>query len=186
MLSFLLAITDESQRDKIEYRFKNFHKDMLGYASVYLRQASPNIHKADIEDVVENAFIRLTKYASGINPNAEKEELRAYVLTIVINECKRFIERKNDVVSLDDSYFPDDDDFIERLCIKERYEMVVSAIKTLDPIYSTVLFLRFFKEKTVAEIASELDVPEKTVYTRIKRAREILIKVVEDRTASPL
>ena len=180
MLSFLLAITDEGQRDKIKYIFENFHKDMLKYARISLDRSLKGIQKSDVEDVVENAFIRLTKYVHNIKEDATFGELRAYVLTIVINECNRFIERKNDVVPLDDSYFPDDDDFLEKLYIKERYEEVVSAIKALDPIYSTVLYLRFFEEKTVAEIASELDVPEKTVYTRIKRAREILVKVVEN------
>ena len=94
MLNFLLAITDESQRYKIEYIFENFYKDMLKYANYHLRRSSNNVTESDVEDVVENAFIRLTKYANSIRANTTHEELRMYVLTIVINECNRFFIKK--------------------------------------------------------------------------------------------
>ena len=87
-------------------------------------------------------------------------------------------KKGKDIVSLDDSYLPSDDDFFEKLCIEERYQEVVCALKALPAIYSTALYLRFFEEKSVTEIADELNIPEKTVYTRIKRGREMLLLAI--------
>lgn len=64
--------------------------------------------------------------------------------------------------------------FIEDICIREQYNEVVRAIEQMDDIYGTTLFLVYCKDMTVNEIAEMMDVPAKTVYTRLARGKKML------------
>ena len=54
------------------------------------------------------------------------------------------------------------------------YEDVVKAIENLDPVYSTTLLLKYERGLTPAQIAEMMEIPEKTVYTRLSRGKKML------------
>jgi RNA polymerase sigma factor (sigma-70 family) len=56
----------------------------------------------------------------------------------------------------------------------ELHEVLNLSIERLSPIYQRVIRLRFFSGLTVREVAQRLRIPEKTVYTRLKRGLEQL------------
>lgn len=62
----------------------------------------------------------------------------------------------------------------DTLMENEQTEVVQEAVMRLPEIYRKVVALRFFDELSPAEIATTLSVPRKTVYTRLRQAKELL------------
>ena len=181
MLTLLLAISDSEDRERINRIFKLYHKDMLMVAR---RKLSDQQNRNSLaEDAVENALLKITKYIKSIK--AEGKELRAYVITVTVNECIDILADERDDLTISDDY-PDEsfseDSFIEGLHVRECYESLVKGIKLLPDRYRVSLYLYYVEEFTPDEIAEHLGIPVKTVYTRLRRGKEMLKEFVERRT----
>ena len=101
---------------------------------------------------------------------------KSYLLTIVSNECARFMSQRRVDEPLEQDV--ETEDFVERIEVRERYRAVVDAIKRLDDKYSNALYLHYVMEKSVKEVAVLLGVPEKTVYTRLERGKKKLLEIL--------
>lgn len=53
----------------------------------------------------------------------------------------------------------------------------MDLISSLSKIHSTVLYLKYFKELKISEIASILDISEGTVKSRLNNARKALYNI---------
>lgn len=177
MLQFLLSIADEKDHVKIEYLYHRYHADMLRLAKSRLRQKGMPNYELDAEDAVQNAFVKITKYIHRINFTAEEKEIKGYVLKIVANEASNIVS--------DYTYFDDideytetieDGDFFGQMRTHLQYDDVVEAISRLAEKYSIPLSLRYIENMEVQEIADLLGIAEKTVYTRLERAKKLLIE----------
>ena len=106
-------------------------------------------------------------------------KIKAYLLSIVVNECNDFVHEQQQVESIDDyESVLEDGDFFGALRMEQRYDTVMQAIGALEERYSFTLFYRYAKNMTVADIAQTMGVPEKTVYTRIERGKRLLLKLL--------
>lgn len=180
MLALLLAVSDEDDRRRISKIYKAYHDDMMNVARSRMKDHRNAATLA--EEAVENAFFKITKYIKSIN--AEGDALRAYVITVTLNECVLVLADQREDFSLRDD-FPDksftEESFIEELHMRERYETVVEGIRLLPDKYRVPMFLRFAEDISPEKIAEQLDIPVKTVYTRLDRGRKILKEFVERR-----
>lgn len=61
----------------------------------------------------------------------------------------------------------------------ERTALVLAALWELPASFREVLVLRHFEERSTAEVAAVLELPEPTVRTRLKRARDLLARRLE-------
>ena len=179
MLQFLLSIADESDHAKVEYIYHRYHDEMLRVAKARLhRRGVPN-YESDAEDAVQNAFVKIVKHINKIDFSMEERSIRAYILKIVANEA---ISVANDYQLVEDiDEFADrieDGDFFGMLRVQERYEDVIEAIQQLDERYSIPLALRCGENMDVKEIAELLGISDKSVYTRLERARKMLIEIL--------
>lgn len=179
MLQFLLSIADESDHAKIEYIYYHFRGDMLRVAKARLhRRGVPN-YELDAEDAVQNAFVKIVKHIAKIDFTVEEKVLRAYVLKIVANEAASVADdyhMTDDLSELAERI--EDGDFFGQMRVQERYEDVVEAIGKLDERYSIPLSLRYAENMEIKEIAELLGIAEKSVYTRLERARKMLIDML--------
>jgi RNA polymerase sigma factor (sigma-70 family) len=66
----------------------------------------------------------------------------------------------------------------ELLLRQENVEVVRNAVGDLPEIYKTVLVLYYFEELQVQEICNILDIPRKTIETRLYRAKKILKSIL--------
>ena len=177
MLRFLLSIADESDHDKIIYVYDNFHDDMLEFAKYQLYIKGQKNIEDDSNDIVQSAFLKISKYIKNIDFSLDKNSLKTYILTVVVNEVNKFLNHKQYFENLDDHFdLVSDDDFIESIRIKETYDIVVSEIKKLDEIYSITMMYRYLEDKSIKQIASFMEVPEKTVYTRLERGKILVLE----------
>ena len=60
-------LVDEEDKDKLQYIYNAYHDDMLRLAEYKLRAYSTDSIAHDTEDVVQNAWYRITKYIDSID-----------------------------------------------------------------------------------------------------------------------
>ena len=176
MLGLLFAMVGEEDKEKVRFLYDNYHKYVLTVSRSLLREAGDKNYVSNGEDVTQNVFLKLTAYIKSVNFNASGSELTAYVYTIVRNEVSTFLqkEKKPRTESVSESVDPDDD-FIEKLYIKERMIDVENAIKRLDDELRTPIILKFVFEKTAKEISELTGVPERQVYYRIEKGKAAIL-----------
>ncbi|MBQ7336934.1 MAG: sigma-70 family RNA polymerase sigma factor [Clostridia bacterium] len=180
MLLLLLSMADQDESEKIEYIYRNFHKDMLYLARSRLRAAGDGNYAVNCEDVVQNAFVKITKYIHAIDFSRSEWKIKTYVMSIVSNEVSNFLRDMKQMEDID-RYADElsDESFLEALHIRQRYDEVVRAIEQLDEKYRLVLLYRFERGMEVAEIAALFGVLEMTVYTRIRRGKTLLLQLLD-------
>ena len=91
-----------------------------------------------------------------------------------------------DLPTADDNVINNSNNFLsgtldpEEQYIKEqRAELMRDVIETLNPKYRKLIELRYFKELSYEEIASELQVPLGTVKAQLFRAKELLFNILK-------
>jgi len=141
--------------------------------------------RADSEDVVQEACLRAFRAVGGYaGGNA-----RAWVLTIVRNTAYTWLARNRTAVvtAVDDLVA------VEQLCSDGTYAAnpesdliakadaarLEAAIAALPPQFRDTLVLRDIQGLDYREIATVTEVPVGTVMSRLARARQRLIKVIE-------
>lgn len=183
MLQFLLSIADQSDHEKVEYVYHKYHQDMLRLATYRLRQRRSANCELDAEDIVQNAFVKIVRHIGKIDFSRSEQEVHGYIMTIVANEVKLFMDDVVYCESLEQyENLASDDDFIEQICIHEKYQEVVAAIVQLDERYSITLSLRYVDNMSVKDIAVLLGIEEKSVYTRIERGKRKLLEKLQGET----
>lgn len=169
----------EKKRKKIEYFYKHFHSSALRRAKSRLYSRSGVYSIEDCEDVVENAFFRLIKYADSIDMDRSDRELCSYLLTIVDREAERFLANKIAYEPLDFEKIEDENALFDEISNRFDCERVVFCINRLSDKYRRVLILYFLEEMKAEDISQKLCISVKGVYTRLARARRLLKTMLE-------
>ncbi|MBQ7645935.1 MAG: sigma-70 family RNA polymerase sigma factor [Clostridia bacterium] len=140
-------------------------------------------NREDAEDAVQDALIRVASCIGSVETEDTKR-LRNYLLIAAKNAAIN-IKRKRDsapvTVGLDDASDVGDEDTAKKVAEKTELETIVGCIRSLDPIYSDALYLRFVEKMSEKEIASLLGRKYGTVKMQIKRGRTLLIRRLRER-----
>ena len=152
-----------------------FHRALFNsiYAYELFDNVEVNVYNGNVRASKTFTF-SLAKYADKLD-FSNKAHLKNYALTILTHEMDRIVKENSENIDFVEE-FPEKNryKFIEDICIREQYNQVVRAIEQMDDIYGTTLFLVYCKDMTVNEIAEMMDVPAKTVYTRLARGKQTL------------
>ena len=118
---------------------------------------------SDAEDCYQNVFFKLFKQMKkGSLPNP-----KAWLIRVALNECRsvlRYRLRKNTVDLSSITSFSNDGSDIE----------ILDLIFRLPPKYRDSIYLYYFEELSVQEIAELTKIKENTIKTHLKRGREQL------------
>ena len=175
-LLFLIAADEENFR-KILTLYDKYHVNMLRYARSLLRLSGDKNYNNDAEDIIQNAFLKISRYIDRIDLSRSEEAVGGYLFTIVENEVSNFLSKQEKHGELDEMLIICEEcDLFEEFSKKELYNHIVREIKRLDPKYSEVLWMRLVEDMSVREIAEMLDLKEQTVYTRIERGIALVRK----------
>jgi RNA polymerase sigma factor (sigma-70 family) len=149
-----LLRTDDSFTEILE----KYADTVLRLCFVYLR------NKTDAEDVFQNVFLKLCKIKPVFN---DDEHVKAWLITVASNECKNLLKSfwRKRVVCIDKA--------VAQVKKRDNREMV-SYIMLLPLKYRNVLYLHYFEDYKVSELALILKANQSTVKTRLKRGRELL------------
>lgn len=149
--------------------FRKYHRRLLLYAMKYVE------HESDALDIVQNIFVAI--WESG--KYKHKEELvRSYLFTAAKNSCLNYLKHQKIVRKFENEtlnqlsemeamhYHSGEKSLIE----SENIMQINDAIDSLSDIYREVIHLSRFEGLKNHEIAEKLNVPVRTVETRIFRA----------------
>ncbi len=181
MLMFLLAITEEAAKLKIEYLYEAYHVDMLRYARSRLKRADRETAYFDAEDVVQEAFIKIARFHDRIDLSWEEKRIRAYLFAIVGNLVLDMTEKEIGHEDIEEYMYvlESEDDFVEGLMIRERAREVEAALERLPEIYKMTMMYRYYENRRIGEIAAFMGISENAVSVRLFRAQRFLKEALE-------
>lgn len=180
MLQFLLLLTDQSNHEKITCIYDNYHRFMMNFTVSKLKNMGRRNYVFDSEDIVQNSFMKITRYIHDIDFSMGEKMIKNYVFAILNNEICNFLNNNEELEEIEEDFLEQEEyDFIEVLSIRERYNSVVKAIEALDDRYSSTLFLFYCKEMSVNRISELMGISVKTIYTRIARGKTLLLDSLE-------
>jgi RNA polymerase sigma-70 factor (ECF subfamily) len=153
------------------------HQDtVFGMAKRFVESA------ADAEDIAQEAFLRVHRGLEGFKGDAR---FSTWLYRITWNLCTDWVRRHRKPgrasVAIDDTSDIEDGraGIEEGLLDQEERRDVRRALAALDEKYRSVVTLLYYQKLSYEQIAEVLDVPLKTVETRLYRARKLLRAILE-------
>lgn len=122
----------------------------------------------DADDVVQNTFFKLLRCKKNFESD---EHIRNWLIRVAVNECNSIWSsswrKKN--VSLDDSF---ESAYNEPAFSQEGDGRLYEILMELEPKYRQPLYLYYYEELSIKEVAAILKISETAVSTRLQRARQ--------------
>jgi len=124
----------------------------------------------DARDATQNAFIRAYERLDTFDPS---RRFFSWIYRITVNESLnlRRAQRPHEPLP---ATLETSDGTLDRLEARELSERVQAALMTLSPEHREVVVMRHFADLSYDEIAETLDIPSKTVKSRLFSARQRL------------
>lgn len=139
-------------------------------------------NRAVAEDLTQDIFVKCYK---NLHTYSGKSKLRTWLWRIAINHCKDFHRNwynKNVVIA--GEKIPSNGtrrELVEQAVLqKEEDDELISAIMTLPIKYREVIYLFYYEELPIKEIAVVTGTGVNTVKTRLRRAKELLKAELEE------
>ncbi|HGY56573.1 MAG TPA: sigma-70 family RNA polymerase sigma factor [Caldithrix abyssi] len=130
------------------------------------------IHNYDeSEDLTQKVFIKVYENLDAFN---SRYKFFSWLYRIAVNESLNHIKAKKRLTPLEEGYAASEKRPDETFNGKEVSERLQNAINQLNANYRTVIILKHFQNCSYSEIADIVDIPEKTVKSRLFTARQLL------------
>ena len=160
-------ILEKQQRDtQLREAMDLYGNYLLRLAYTYVKS------KEKAEDIVQEVFIR---YYIQMEQFEGRSSVKTYLYRMVVNECHNYFKswayRKTELTSL----FKKHDTSVSvesEILKKEEIDVIADTITTLETKYREVLWLYYYDELSVNDIALVLQCSVNTVKTRLARGRK--------------
>jgi len=129
----------------------------------------------DAEDITQSVFVKAYERLNTFDP---KYKLFSWLYRIAINESLNFVGQRQNLQRLDEAEVSKELSPEETLDTAINSEAVQNALMKLKLEHRVVIVLKHFQELSYREISYILDLPEKTVKSRLFTAREQLRRVL--------
>ena len=189
-------LTEKAQHDYVLVQKARDHGDQHAYAellnkyrdSLYFMMLKMTSNATDADDLTIEAFGRAFKNLKQYTPDFA---FSTWLFKIAANNCIDFL-RKNKRIQFADNFFDDDNEYTdapsnipsdgldpeEKIIEKQKIQLMHEVVEKLKPHYRHLIELRYFKEWSYEEIATDLDLPLGTVKAQLFRAREFLYQIL--------
>lgn len=131
-------------------------------------------HEQDALDAVSETFLRLFRKKPDF---ADLEHEKAWLIRTAINYCKdvqkSFWKRKRNI------YDETTEQMLQSMQVSEENTELLQAVWRLPPIYAELLYLHYYEEYSIEEIAGIMQKNASTLRSRLGRAKELLRKELE-------
>jgi len=158
--------------------------------SLYFMLLKMTNNASDADDLTIEAFGKAFKKLEQYTPDYA---FSTWLFKIASNNCIDFMRKKKKrTFSIDSSpngeegnelanYLPfDGPDPEEKVMKKEQMGLMREVVEKLKPHYRQLIELRYFKEYSYEEIATELNLPLGTVKAQLFRAREFISNIMKN------
>jgi RNA polymerase sigma-70 factor (ECF subfamily) len=154
-----------------------FNEIMITYGQELLQLVYSYVKDKTIaEDLTQEIFV---KCYHSLHTYKQQSKLKTWLWRIAINHCKDYLKSwyNKNVIKIDGDFQLEEDhrENVEQAVIQKEEDYLLSkAVINLPINYREVIFLYYFEELTIKEIASVINVKENTIKTRMRRAKELL------------
>ena len=190
-------LTEKAKQDYLLVRQALESGDQQAYASLlnkyrdtlYFMMLKMTGNPSDADDLTIEAFGKAFKNLAQYTPDFA---FSTWLFKIAANNCIDFL-RKNKRLQFTDNLFDDEEsndapanipadtlDPEEQVIEKQKIQLVREVVTKLKPHYRQLVELRYFKEWSYEEIATELDLPLGTVKAQLFRARDFLYQILQN------
>ena len=192
-------LTNKAQRDYVLVQAAIGQGDQKAYAqlmnnykdSLYFMLLKMTNNPVDADDLTIEAFGKAFKKLHQYTPDYA---FSTWLFKIASNNCIDFMRKKNkqpfsmnqtagDGEQGDElaNLIPSDGLDPEESVLKtEKIERMRAVVEKLKPHYRQLIELRYFKEYSYEEIATELELPLGTVKAQLFRARDFIYNIVKN------
>lgn len=125
----------------------------------------------DAQEVSQQVFMKAFEHLARFD---RERKFFSWIYRIAMNEAMNFVAARKPSHSLDETLADGAAGPAERFETREQGQAIRQLVLALKPEYRAVLILRHFLNCSYAETAELLDVPEKTVKSRLFTARQLL------------
>jgi RNA polymerase sigma-70 factor (ECF subfamily) len=132
----------------------------------------------DARDLTQSVFIKVYEKLAYFNQDLK---FFSWIYRIAINDTLNFLNQKKSVEELPDSCVSEDRDPGDSYEQHELSENIQRALLEVEAKYRALILLKHFQNYTYNEIAQVMDLPEKTVKSRLFIARQQLGKILRQK-----
>ncbi|UYY94933.1 sigma-70 family RNA polymerase sigma factor [Bacillus cereus] len=160
------AFEIEDKEDLIDEIMNKYGQEVLQLVYSYVN------NKEVAEDVTQDIFVKCYK---SLHTYKGKSNVKTWLWRIAINQCKDYIKswyNKKVIVT--------EDEFAYIGIQNAEDSRLASAVMNLPIKYREVIYLFYYEELSIKEIATVIDVKENTIKTRLKKAKELLKEGLEE------
>lgn len=125
----------------------------------------------DARDITQDAFVKAYRQLAAFDPHYR---FFSWLYRIQLNECFNALRARRPIDSIGPGVAAAGATPFDATLQTERRGQVAAALQQLTPEYRAVVVLRHFAGQSYEEIAAALDIPEKTVKSRLYSARQRL------------
>ena len=129
----------------------------------------------DAADLTQTVFI---KAFEKLNSYKERYKFFSWLYRIAVNTAINFLEQQKRMELLGDRDVAEEPEVDEILATSDRNQMLGNALLQLRPDYRIIILLKHFHELSYEEIGFVLEIPEKTVKSRLFAARGMLREIL--------
>lgn len=133
-------------------------------------------NREDAADVCQTTFLRAWESLESFDP---ERRFYSWIYRIAIRESLRALERRRSVEEIPETAESPDPGPEARAADEQRSRVVQQALDAMTADYRAVIVLRHFLDATYQEMAEALEIPEKTVKSRLFTARQQLRALLE-------
>lgn len=161
--------------------FRKYHRRLLLYTLKFVESES------DALDIVQNIFVAVWEKGKF---EQDEELVQAYLFSAVKNSCQNYLKHQKIVRKYENEtslhlkeieafhYQSGEKSLIE----KENLKQITDAIESLADIYKEIITLSRLEGLKNQEVADQLNIPVRTVETRIFRALSILKEKISQKS----
>lgn len=152
-----------------EKLIRKYHKQVFHIAGRLVKYTD------DAEEITQSAFVKAYENLGSFNP---KYKFFSWLYRIAINESLNFIREKRNSTEVTDEFQSGGENPGEILDQAENGRKIDNALMELDIFYRVPVVLKHFMDYSYKELSILLNIPEKTVKSRLFTGRQILKEIL--------
>ena len=160
----------EGDRKAFECIVDKYQKPMFNAALRILNDCE------DAADAAQSAFIKAYENLRAYN---KRYKFFSWLYRIAINESLNLLQQRRKFEGINEEIVSNDKTPEERYREKETSQRIQSALMEMDLDYRVVIVLSHFQDLSYKEMSYILDIPEKTVKSRLFSARQLLRSILQ-------
>lgn len=156
-------------KERLEQIFRDY------YQLIYRVAFSQVKNHADAEDITQEVFLKIIRHDMRYQ---SMEHERAWIVRVTVNLCRDLLKSKWHKTSVS---MEEVSEAQRGSCenFTEIQDDMMWAVLQMPEKYRNCLYLFYYEDYSIKEIAQSLEMPENTVKTNLKRGRQALKEFLE-------